>query len=175
MKRKVIVTIASIAGVARNSQGPNFPTQSRGIDVARRRRAGVSIAAMHAMCPDNGATCDADVRRAINERIRDAGCDIARNNSAGDGIHRDMIRELPGEKWEIAFEVRMRGMEAGSERCTLSAAIDFWPPAKTPALYRQPSMIVAVKRLPRLGYTSTAAPVRLACARPCPLSVPLSF
>jgi len=122
-KRKVIVTIAPTGGMAHKSQNPHLPTQPAEIaaDVVACRKAGASVAAIHARRPDDGATCDAAVYREINQRIRDAGCDIVINNSTGGGVHGDMVKPLPGGRWEIAFEERIKGMDAGAEMCTLDA------------------------------------------------------
>lgn len=122
-KRKVIVTIAPTGGMAYKSQNPHLPTQPAEIaaDVVRCWRAGASVAAIHARREDDGATCDAKVYREINSRIRDAGCDIILNNSTGGGMHGDMIRPLPGGRWEIDFSERLKGMDAGAEMCTLDA------------------------------------------------------
>ena len=122
-KRKVIVTIAPTGGMAHKSQNPHLPTQPAEIaeDVIRCWKAGASVAAIHARRPDDGATCDAAVYREINTRIREAGCDIVINNSTGGGVHGDMVKPLPGNRWEIAFEERIKGMDAGAEMCTLDA------------------------------------------------------
>ena len=96
-KRKVIVTIAPTGGMAHKSQNPHLPTQPDEIaeDVVRCFNAGASVAAIHARRPDDGATCNPDIYRDINSRIRAAGCDIVINNSTGGGINGDMVRELP--------------------------------------------------------------------------------
>ncbi|CAN7147177.1 3-keto-5-aminohexanoate cleavage protein [Variovorax sp. LjRoot290] len=122
-KRKVIVTIAPTGGMAHKSQNPHLPTQPEEIaaDVVACWKAGASVAAIHARRPDDGATCDAEVYRDINRRIRAAGCDIVLNNSTGGGVHGDMIKPLPGGRWEIAFDERVKGMDAGAEMCTLDA------------------------------------------------------
>ena len=122
-KRKVIVTIAPTGGMAHKSQNPHLPTQPAEIaaDVVRCWNAGASVAAIHARRPDDGATCDAEVYRDINRRIRAAGCDIVINNSTGGGVHGDMVKPLPGGRWEIAFDERVKGMDAGAEMCTLDA------------------------------------------------------
>ncbi|OUM01534.1 3-keto-5-aminohexanoate cleavage protein [Variovorax sp. JS1663] len=122
-KRKVIVTIAPTGGMAHKSQNPHLPTQPAEIaaDVVACWKAGASVAAIHARRPDDGATCDAAVYREINQRIRDAGCDIVINNSTGGGVHGDMVKPLPGGRWEIAFDERVKGMDAGAEMCTLDA------------------------------------------------------
>jgi 3-keto-5-aminohexanoate cleavage enzyme len=122
-KRKVIVTIAPTGGMAHKSQNPHLPTQPQEIaaDVVACWKAGASVAAIHARRPDDGATCDAEVYRDINRRIRAAGCDIVLNNSTGGGVHGDMIKPLPGGRWEIAFDERVKGMDAGAEMCTLDA------------------------------------------------------
>lgn len=122
-KRKVIVTIAPTGGMAFKSQNPSLPTQPKEIatDVVRCWRAGASVAAIHARRLDDEATCSTDVYREINSRIRDAGCDIVLNNSTGGGVHGDMVSPLPGGRWEINFEERLKGMDAGAEMCTLDA------------------------------------------------------
>ncbi|AUL46545.1 3-keto-5-aminohexanoate cleavage protein [Bordetella trematum] len=121
-KRKVIVTIAPTGGVAFKSQSPHLPTQPAEIaeDVYRCFNAGASVAALHARRPDDGATCDASVYREMNRLIRDR-CDIVLNNSTGGGVHGDMIRETSPGTWEILWEERIKGMDAGAEMCTLDA------------------------------------------------------
>ena len=71
-KRKVIVTIAPTGGMAHKAQNRHLPTQPREIadDVARCWNAGASVVAIHARRPDDGATCDANIYRDINTRIR---------------------------------------------------------------------------------------------------------
>jgi len=121
-KRKVIVTIAPTGGMAFKSQNPHLPTQPLEIaeDVYRCYNAGASVVALHARRPDDQATCDASVYREMNRLIRDR-CDIVLNNSTGGGVHGDMVRELPGGRFEIAWEERIKGMDAGAEMCTLDA------------------------------------------------------
>ena len=121
-KRKVIVTIAPTGGMAHKSQNPHLPTQPQEIadDVLRCHDAGASVVALHARRPDDGATCDAAVYRDINQRIR-ARCDIVINNSTGGGVHGDMIAERGDGTWEILWEERLKGMDAGAEMCTLDA------------------------------------------------------
>ena len=121
-KRKVIVTIAPTGGVAFKSQSPHLPTQPAEIaeDVYRCFNAGASVAALHARRPDDGATCDASVYREMNRLIRDR-CDIVLNNSTGGGVHGDMIKETSPGTWEILWEERIKGMDAGAEMCTLDA------------------------------------------------------
>nr|MBP6707422.1 3-keto-5-aminohexanoate cleavage protein [Achromobacter sp.] len=70
--------------------------------------------------PDDQATCDAAIYRDMNQRIRER-CDIVLNNSTGGGVHGDMIRETSPGNWEIAWEERLKGMDAGAEMCTLDA------------------------------------------------------
>ena len=111
-KRKVIVTIAPTGGMAHKSQNPHLPTQPAEI---------ASVVAIHARRPDDGATCNADVYRDINSRIRAGGSDIVINNSTGGGVHGDMVKPLAGDRWEIAWEERIKGMDAGAEMCTLDA------------------------------------------------------
>jgi 3-keto-5-aminohexanoate cleavage enzyme len=118
--RKVIVTIAPTGGMASKKQSPNLPTQPREIaeDVHRCYNAGASIVAVHARRPDDQATCNPDIYRQINDLIR-AKCDIIINNSTGGGINGDMVRQAPNGYFEIIYEERLKGMEAGAEMCTL--------------------------------------------------------
>ena len=111
-KRKVIVTIAPTGGMAHKSQNPHLPTQPGEIadDVQRCWNAGASVVAIHARRPDDGATCNADIYRDINTRIRAKGCDIVINNSTGGGVHGDMVRPLKGGM------TLFRTVEAGIER-----------------------------------------------------------
>ena len=120
--KKVIVTIAPTGGMAMKQQSPHLPTQPE--DIARDAydcyNAGASMVAVHARLPDDGATCDPAVYRDINERIR-AKCDIVINNSTGGGVHGDVVGQGPDGHWEILWEERLKGMEAGAEMCTLDA------------------------------------------------------
>lgn len=118
--RKVIVTIAPTGGMASKEQNPNIPTQPQEIadDVYRCYEAGASVVAVHARRPDDQATCNPDIYRDINARIRDK-CDIILNNSTGGGINGDMLKESTDGFLEIAWEERLKGMEAGAEMCTL--------------------------------------------------------
>ncbi len=118
--RKVVVTIAPTGGMASKKQNPNLPTQPQEIadDVYRCFNAGASIVAVHARRPDDQATCNPDIYRRINELIR-AKCDIIINNSTGGGINGDMLRQADEGYWEIAWDERIKGMEAGAEMCTL--------------------------------------------------------
>jgi 3-keto-5-aminohexanoate cleavage enzyme len=119
---KVIVTIAPTGGMAGKQQNPKLPTQPHEIaqDVYDCYNAGASVVAVHARRPDDGATCNADIYRDINTRIR-AKCDIVINNSTGGGVHGDMITQAPNGYWEIVWEERLKGMDAGAEMCTLDA------------------------------------------------------
>ncbi len=116
-KRKVIVTIAPTGGMAFKSQNPHLPTQPLEIaeDVYRCYNAGASVVALHARRPDDQATCDASVYRQMNRLIRDR-CDIVLNNSTGGGVHGDMVKETSPGTWEILWEERLKGMDAGA-RC----------------------------------------------------------
>lgn len=118
--RKVIVTIAPTGGMASKKQNPNIPTQPKEIadDVYRCFNAGASVVAVHARRPDDLATCNPDIYRRINELVR-AKCDIIINNSTGGGINGDMVAQAPNGYWEILWEERIKGMEAGAEMCTL--------------------------------------------------------
>lgn len=119
---KIIVTIAPTGGMASKKQNPYLPTQPDEIarDAYDCYNAGASVVAVHARRPDDGATCDPAIYRDINDRIR-AKCDIIINNSTGGGVNGDMVRQGPNGYWEIMWDERIKGMEAGAEMCTLDA------------------------------------------------------
>lgn len=120
--KKVIITIAPTGGMASKQQTPHLPTQPDEIarDVYDCYNVGASVVAVHARRPDDGATCNAAIYTDINQRIR-AKCDIVINNSTGGGVHGDMIAQAANGYWEILWEERIKGMEAGAEMCTLDA------------------------------------------------------
>jgi 3-keto-5-aminohexanoate cleavage enzyme len=118
-KSKLIVTVAPTGGMASKAQNPNLPTQPEEIaeSVYRSFKEGASVAALHARRPDDQATCNADIYRDINARIR-AKCDIVINNSTGGGSSGDMLIARPDGLYESDFEERLKGCEAGAEMAT---------------------------------------------------------
>jgi len=116
---KVMVTIAPTGGMSMKSANPSLPTQPQEIadQVYDCYKAGASIVAVHARRPDDQATCNADVYRDINDRIR-AKCDIIINNSTGGGNSGDMLVERPDGLWESNFEERLKGCDGGAEMAT---------------------------------------------------------
>jgi len=122
--RKVILTIAPTGGMADKTVTPHLPTQPEEIaaDVARCYAAGAAVVAVHARRPDDGATCDPETYRRINDLIRER-CDIVINNSTGGGISGDMITALPDGRQEISFAERIKGTMAGAEMCTFDPHI----------------------------------------------------
>jgi uncharacterized protein (DUF849 family) len=118
--RKVIVTIAPTGGMAGKAQNPALPTQPEEIaeDVRRCHDAGAAVVAVHARRPDDEATCAPAIYRRINALIRER-CDIVINNSTGGGINGDMLAPIADGMWEIRWEERLKGLEAGAEMCTL--------------------------------------------------------
>jgi uncharacterized protein (DUF849 family) len=114
-----MITVAPTGGMASKSQNPNLPTQPGEIaeSVHRSYKAGACIAALHARRPDDQATCNADIYRDINTRIR-AKCDIVINNSTGGGSSGDMLIARPDGLYESNFEERLKGCEAGAEMAT---------------------------------------------------------
>lgn len=122
MSRKVILTIAPTGGMASKAQNPHLPTSPAEIaaDVKACQKAGASVVAVHARRPDGQATCDPAIYREINARIRDDS-DIVINNSTGGGVNGDMIGKAANGYWEILWEERLKGIEAGAEMCTLDA------------------------------------------------------
>ena len=116
---KLIVTVAPTGGMASKAQNPNLPTQPAEIadSVYKSYKEGAAIAALHARRPDDGATCNADIYRDINERIR-AKCDIIINNSTGGGSSGDMLVAREDGLFESNFEERLKGCDAGAEMAT---------------------------------------------------------
>jgi 3-keto-5-aminohexanoate cleavage enzyme len=117
--RKVIVTIAPTGGMANKTMNPDLPTQPEEIaeSVYKSWQAGASVVALHARRPDDEATCDPEIYSRINELVRER-CDIILNNSTGGGINGDMVKEYAPGRFEISFEERIKGTEAGAEMCT---------------------------------------------------------
>jgi uncharacterized protein (DUF849 family) len=116
---KLIVTVAPTGGMASKAQNPHLPTQPAEIadSVFRSFQAGAAVAALHARRPDDQATCNADIYRDINTRIREK-CDIVLNNSTGGGSSGDMLIARPDGLYESSFEERLKGCEAGAEMAT---------------------------------------------------------
>lgn len=124
--RKVIITIAPTGGMASKEMNPALPTQPEEIaeDVYKCYQAGASVVAVHARREDGLATCNPNIYRDINQRIRDK-CDIIINNSTGGGVSGDMVAPLrahdPDGDLEILWEERIKGVEAGADFCTHDA------------------------------------------------------
>ncbi|MEM6626606.1 MAG: 3-keto-5-aminohexanoate cleavage protein [Pseudomonadota bacterium] len=126
---KVIITVAPTGGVGDKKGNPHLPTQPQEIadDVARCCEAGASVVAVHARREDDSATCDPDIYRDINTRIR-AKCDIIINNSTGGGPTGEMVGPIsvggkPTGDVEMLWEERIKGVEAGAEICTHDAFV----------------------------------------------------
>jgi len=118
-ERKLIITVAPTGGMASKSQSAHLPTQPDEIaeSVYLSFRAGAAIAALHARRPDDQATCNADIYRSINSKIR-SRCDIILNNSTGGGSSGDMLVARADGLYESNFEERLKGCEAGAEMAT---------------------------------------------------------
>ena len=118
-ERKLIITVAPTGGMASKSQNANLPTQPDEIaeSVHLSFKAGAAIAALHARRPDDQATCNADIYRSINGKIR-GRCDIILNNSTGGGSSGDMLIARADGLYESNFEERLKGCEAGAEMAT---------------------------------------------------------
>jgi uncharacterized protein (DUF849 family) len=128
-RSKVIVTVAPTGGMGTKEANPNLPTQPAEIaeSVYRSCKAGASVAALHARRPDDLATCNADIYRDINARIR-ARCDIVINNSTGGGSTGDMLIARPDGMYESNFDERLKGLDAGAEMATFDGftAVDMF-------------------------------------------------
>ncbi|WP_253183410.1 3-keto-5-aminohexanoate cleavage protein [Sphingobium phenoxybenzoativorans] len=116
---KLIITVAPTGGMASKEQSPHLPTQPDEIaeSVYLSHKEGAAIAALHARRPDDQATCNAEIYRAINERVR-ARCDIVINNSTGGGSSGDMLVPREDGLYESNFEERLKGCDAGAEMAT---------------------------------------------------------
>lgn len=116
---KIIVTIAPTGGMAKKSQNPNLPTQPDEIaeSVYRCFNAGASVAALHVRRPDDEATCNAEIYRRVNALVK-AKCNIVINNSTGGGVDGDMLIERPDGLYDVNFEERLKGLDAGAEMAT---------------------------------------------------------
>jgi 3-keto-5-aminohexanoate cleavage enzyme len=116
---KVIVTIAPTGGMAKKSQNPHLPTQPDEIaaDVEKCWKAGAAIAALHVRRPDDEATCNPAIYRAVNEKIR-ARSSIIINNSTGGGSDGDMLIPRDDGRFEANFAERLKGLDAEAEMAT---------------------------------------------------------
>ena len=152
---KVMVTVAPTGGMSMKSQNPNLPTQPQEIadQVAECCKAGASIVAVHARRPDDQATCNADIYRDINDRIR-AKCDIIVNNSTGGGNSGDMLVERPDGLFESDFEERLKGCDAGAEMATFDGVtvVDTVNPEREVVVITPPSRCeTLIKRMTDKG------------------------
>ena len=116
---KIILTVAPTGGMAKKSQNPHLPTQPEEIaeSVYRCYNAGASVVAIHARRPDDEATCNADIYRRINTLVREK-CNIVINNSTGGGVDGDMLIPRADGLFDIDFEERLKGLDAGAEMAT---------------------------------------------------------
>lgn len=139
---KVIVTVAPTGGMAQKSQNPNLPTQPAEIaeSVYRSYKEGAAIVAIHARRPDDQATCNADIYRDINRRIRER-CDIVLNNSTGGGSSGDMLEPRPDGMFENSYPERLKGLDAGAEMATFDGftAVDTSQPGREILVITTPS------------------------------------
>lgn len=119
MASKLMITVAPTGGMASKAQNPNLPTQPDEIaeSVHKSFKVGACIAALHARRTDDQATCNADIYRDINRRIRER-CDIILNNSTGGGSSGDMLFQRPDGMFENRFDERLKGCDAGAEMAT---------------------------------------------------------
>lgn len=120
LKNKIIVTIAPTGGMAKKSQNPHLPTQPEEIaeSVHRCYNAGASVVAIHARRPDDEATCNTDIYRRINALVRERCKGMVINNSTGGGVDGDMLIERTDGLFDINFEERLKGLDAGADMAT---------------------------------------------------------
>ncbi|MEM9740893.1 MAG: 3-keto-5-aminohexanoate cleavage protein [Pseudomonadota bacterium] len=132
---KIIITVAPTGGVGGKDGNPAVPTQPQEIadDVVRCCEAGASVVAVHARRPDDTATCDSEIYRDINARIRER-CDIVINNSTGGGATGEMVGPITAGgvetgDLEMLWEQRLKGVDGGAEICTHDAfCANTYPP-----------------------------------------------
>lgn len=153
--QKVMLTIAPTGGMASKAQNLTLPTQPQEIadQVAECCKAGASISAIHARRPDDLATCNADIYRDINDRIR-AKCNIILNNSTGGGNSGDMLIERPDGLYESNFEERLKGCDGGAEMATFDGVtvVDTVDPEKEVVVITPPSRCeTLIKRMTEKG------------------------
>ena len=117
---RIMVTIAPTGGMSMKTANPALPTQPDEIadDVFKCWKAGASITAIHARRPDDQATCNPEIYRAINSKIRERGSDIILNNSTGGGNSGDMLIARNDGLYESNFDERLKGVEGGCEMAT---------------------------------------------------------
>lgn len=118
-RKKIILTVAPTGGMAKKSQNPNLPTQPEEIaeSVYRCYNAGASVVALHVRRTDDEATCNADIYRRVNALVREK-CNIVINNSTGGGVDGDMLIKREDGLYDINFEERLKGLDAGAEMAT---------------------------------------------------------
>jgi uncharacterized protein (DUF849 family) len=138
------------------SANPALPTQPDEIadDVTRCWKAGAAIVAIHARRPDDQATCNAEIYRSINTKIRERGSDIILNNSTGGGNSGDMLIARPDGLYESDFEERLKGCDGGAEMCTFDGVtvVDTVNPEKEVVVITPPSRCeTLVKRILESG------------------------
>ncbi|HKU24401.1 MAG TPA: 3-keto-5-aminohexanoate cleavage protein [Candidatus Sulfotelmatobacter sp.] len=116
---KIILTVAPTGGMAKKSQNPHLPTQPEEIaeSVYNSYNAGASVVALHVRRPDDEATCNSDIYRRVNTLVREK-CNIVINNSTGGGVDGDMLIPREDGLFDINFEERLKGLDAGAEMAT---------------------------------------------------------
>ena len=119
-KRKIIITVAPTGGFAQKSDNPNLPITPEEIAdcVEACSRLGASVVAVHVRRDDGAITNDPEVYKKVNSMIRER-CDIIINNSTGGGMGPEMHIVYPDGNWEMDFEKRLWGTQAGADMCTL--------------------------------------------------------
>ncbi|MFZ1989744.1 MAG: 3-keto-5-aminohexanoate cleavage protein [Alphaproteobacteria bacterium] len=154
--RKVMVTIAPTGGMSMKSANPALPTQPDEIadDTFKSWKAGASIVAIHARRPDDQATCNPEIYRAINNKIRARGSDIILNNSTGGGNSGDMLIRRNDGLYESDFEERLKGCDGGAEMCTFDGVtvVDTVNPEREVVVITPPSRCeILIKRILEKG------------------------
>ena len=133
------MTVAPTGGMASKAQNHNLPTQPGEIaeSVHKSWKEGAAIAALHARRPDDEATCNAEIYRDINRRIRER-CDIILNNSTGGGSSLRMPHHESRRLHLVELRRRIRGLRRAGDGvgCPASqgAAADFRPRVGSPPM-----------------------------------------
>ncbi len=112
MMSPLIITVSITGGLQGKEANPNIPEtpEEQAQATFEAYEAGASIVHVHARDPNQGyarPSCDPEIYRDINKRIRELCPDIIINNTTGGG-------------WGLTIEDRIKAMDAGPEMCSLN-------------------------------------------------------
>ena len=107
----LMITVAISGGIHGKEINPNLPEtpQEQALQTFDAYEAGASIVHIHARDPATGyanPSCDPNIYRDINKRIRELCPDIIISNTTGAG-------------WGVPVEERIKAIQGGAEICSL--------------------------------------------------------